>query len=212
MPTNALTRIVNQLWPQARATALRCCGRTMHRLNRGDGGLYTSDDLLQDLYIEFHDTVRRWLQEGGNRDDLEPLWERWRSVLWGGARRIIRRKPYRLWQPPEEPVDPTVLALDAYVGEGDAQHLSYHALEALIEVPEADSSELEDALHEAWAELPALDRRALYMRVVMGYSGVQIARELQLLNPNAAYCRIYSARKRLRQRLTAKHGSKGKVS
>ncbi|MHB0856249.1 MAG: RNA polymerase sigma factor [Anaerolineae bacterium] len=169
-----------------------------------EGGFYDAEDLWQDLFLEFCAVVRRW-QRGQDRRE-ERLWALWRSVLWRGGMRVLRRKPQRLWEGVEEAVEPRVLALDAVARQADPERVSLprEARQALThdDAWQGGSDPSEEAvLARALWGLRPLQRQMLYLDGVVGLSTSELARCLGLPGPNAVSQRLYRARELLRARL-----------
>jgi len=131
------------LWERGRRMAAARCSGTLRSLRGGKGGFYEADDLWQDLFLDFWALVRRW-HEGPPPRRVEDLWAAWRRHLWQGGRRVLRRRPQRLWRGCDQPVDPQELELDGDPPEGDddCPALTPGAREALIE-----PTGMEEALH-----------------------------------------------------------------
>jgi DNA-directed RNA polymerase specialized sigma24 family protein len=176
----------DRLWPQARCMAEHWCAATIRRLERGDGGFYEADDLLQDLYIEFRDTVARWRAEGAG-DDTQALWSAWSRRLWGGGKRVLRRRPQHLWAREEEPMDTADLhrAAEGLIASSDEAFAVHEALAGL------------DHLDAALWSLSALNRQVVYMICLRGQPAPEIARRLGLSDPGAAHLLLKRARQRL---------------
>ena len=189
----------DRLWPQARRMAEQWCSATLRRLHRGDGGFYEADDLLQDLYIEFRDTVGRW-RAGGDRDDVQALWAAWSRRLWGGGKRILRRQPQHLWARQEEPMDPTDVgrAIEALMAQDDDSPVEpFKVGEALAGLDHLDAA--------LWS-LPVLNRQVVYMACLRRQSAPDIARMLDLSGAEAVYVLLRRARRRLRHLLDRPRG------
>jgi DNA-directed RNA polymerase specialized sigma24 family protein len=184
----------DRLWPQARRLAEQWCAIALNRLRRGDGGFYEADDLLQDLYIEFRDTIARWRADGAG-DDEQALWSAWSRRLWSGGQRVLRRQPQHLWVRQEEPMDPTELsqAAETLTTESDASPVD------TVEVSEALSSL--DRLDAALWSLPVLNRQVVYMLCLRRRHAADIAQQLSLPGPKAVYGLLRDARRRLRRAL-----------
>jgi DNA-directed RNA polymerase specialized sigma24 family protein len=194
-----------RLWDTAWQMARRRCGRTLARLRRGDGGFYGAEDFRQDLFIEFWELLERC---GVPQDDQAQttLWETWRSILWGGGRRILRRVPQRLWAGAEWAIDPRAMTLeydDPRTGDDNAgAHLPASAREELVHSEDAESTRkrlhrVEHIAHALW-ELQPLQRQIIYMSAMRRLPAAQVARRLRLSNRNTAYQRLHRARKALR--------------
>ena len=189
----------DRLWSQARRMAERWCATTIRRLHRGDGGFYEADDLLQDLYLEFRDTVGRW-RAGDDRDDVQALWSAWSRRLWGGGKRVLRRQPQHLWVRPEEPMDPTDVgrAIEALMAQDDQSPVEP------AQVGEAMAGL--DRLDAALWSLPVLNRQVVYMMCLRRQPAPDIARMLDLSGSEAVYVLLRRARLRLRPLLDRPRG------
>ncbi len=90
---DALARLWDLALPvtRARARPILC------RLAQGEIPFYDADDLLQDLFLEFH----RWLEQGP-ADSRHDLLQRWSYRLPAALRSLLRRPPVRLGAPQRE--------------------------------------------------------------------------------------------------------------
>lgn len=196
---------VLDLWHEAWRVARRQCARALARLRRGEGGFYGAQDFQQDLFVEFWELLeRRGVPQDG--DEAAALWAAWRSVLWGGGRRILRRVPQRLWEGAEWAVDPMSLALeydDPQEAASQGVGLPPVAREALVQAEDAEATHgrllrVERMAAALW-RLQPLQRQILYMSALRGLPAAQVARRLGLRSRNAAYQRLHRARKALRR-------------
>ncbi|MBC7235901.1 MAG: hypothetical protein H5T69_08670 [Chloroflexi bacterium] len=187
-------READRLWPEARARALAWCAETLRRLRRGEGRFYDHDDFVQDLYLEFRETVAAYLSAipddtAVGTDDgtvtapesLEALWASWSRRLWRGGLRILRRAPQRLWTA-EAPLQRSMFLAPP----------SDNVLEAL-----AALDELEEAL---WAISP-FRRQLLYMLCLQRWPVNAVIDCLGLAGRDQVYKELYRARRALRQAL-----------
>ncbi|MHB1355870.1 MAG: RNA polymerase sigma factor [Anaerolineae bacterium] len=204
------------LWRRARGYVLRYCRGTLSRLREGDGGFYDADDLLQDLYVEFHALVLRWRageltgDTAVTDDPLAALFTVWQRLLARGGWRIYRRAPQRLWVGAELAMSPGEVELeDDDSADHDFTPLP-HAVQSQLAAFEdgarscerlAHIQELEDAL---WRLRPG-QRQALYLNTLEEMPAVEVARLLALPNPAAIYDRIYDARLLLAQEVGGGH-------
>lgn len=193
---------IEALWREAWRLARRACHATLARLRMGEGGFYDADDLHQDLFLGFRSLALTWAAQQPRPPESE-LWAAWRRQLWHGGARYYRRRPQRLWIGRELPLAPETLALDD--GEDpdapDRDCLPACAAEQLIE-PDAslEGLQAEDAARSALAalrSLPAAQRRLLELVAVQGRSVAEAARALGLPPGQAAYQRLYRARRAL---------------
>ncbi|MGQ9566629.1 MAG: sigma-70 family RNA polymerase sigma factor [Anaerolineae bacterium] len=83
----ALARLWYLALPVTRARARRA----LHRLALGEVPFYDAEDLLQDLFLEFH----RWLMQGPE-DPHHDVLQRWSYRLPTVLRSLLRRPPLRL--------------------------------------------------------------------------------------------------------------------
>ena len=167
------------LWPAAQDEARRCCGETLRRLRRGEGGFYAEDDFWQDLAVEFLELSRRAASP-------EALWAAWRLALAHGGARVLKRAPQRLWAGGgvERPTDPAALELELAPAEadptGDGDAPLPPAIRAELAAPSEglaleDGLALLDALEEGLAALPLGQRQLLYMSAVLGHTSEELA-------------------------------------
>lgn len=84
---DSLARLWDLALPVTRARARP----TLRRLAQGEVPFYDPEDLLQDLFLEFH----RWLM-GRAADDRHDLLQRWSYRLPTVLRSLLRRPPLRL--------------------------------------------------------------------------------------------------------------------
>jgi len=191
------------LWEHGRRIALASCSGTLRALRCGRGGFYEAEDLWQDLFLDFWALVSRWQQAPPPRRTDE-LWAAWRRHLWQGGRRVLRRRPQRLWRTREVAIDPSLLELDNDPGDGrePSRALPANARQALTEPPVPEEACYTRAVVEAadrrlWA-LSATDRQALYLTSIVGLSRNQAARCLGLANEASVQNRAHRARLALR--------------
>lgn len=90
---DALARLWDLALPVTRARARP----TLRRLAQGEVPFYDAEDLLQDLFLEFH----RWLVQG-SADGHHDLLQRWSYRLPAVLRSLLRRPPVRLGVPRRE--------------------------------------------------------------------------------------------------------------
>lgn len=193
------------LWLRARGYVLRYCRATLSRLREGDGGFYDADDLLQDLYVEFHALVTRWragevLGDPAMPDDpLAALYTAWQRLLARGGWRVYRRAPQRLWVGAELALSPGEVELeDDESSDHDFAPLPF-ALQSQLAASEDGARSCErldriQALEQALWRLRPGQRQALYMAALEEMPAVEVARLLALPNAAAIYDRIYEAR------------------
>lgn len=85
------------LWDLALPVTRTRVRPTLRRLAQGEVPFYDADDLLQDLFLEFH----RWLVQGP-ADSCHDLLQRWSYRLPAVLRSLLRRPPLRLGMPRRE--------------------------------------------------------------------------------------------------------------
>lgn len=196
-----------RLWEEAWDTARRLCARTLARLERGDGGFYGAEDLRQDLFLEFWSLLGEWRAAPSPR--AEDLWREWRRRLARGGYRVIRRRPQRLWDRAEGPVDPLVLMLDEPVDTGEDalgdRSVGPSAAAKLVQPEDALASHEAlhsfDALEEALWELTPSQRQVVYMSALMDLPAKTVARCLGLTRREGVYAHLHEARRVLMARL-----------
>lgn len=199
------------LWCEGRRIAAARCMGTLGCLRRGEGGFYEVEDLWQDLFLEFWRLVVRWRGAPSPRP-LDDLWAEWRSMLWDGGSRVLRRRPQRLWAHADKSVDRDVFALGEGEGE-DAVGLSPTACAALVEEEEpaealAMRSTLGAVARRLWS-LGIAQRQALYLTAIVGLSADEAARCLHMRNAAEVYRCAHAARRvARRQRVGSEKGGR----
>lgn len=190
-----------RLWQRGREMALRRCARTLARLRLGAGGFYEAEDFLQDLFLEFWALARRWRATGQGE---EALWAAWERALSRGGKQILRRRPQRLWEGREWPVEPTSFALDEDPTDEEVRRAALPE-EALTEQasPEAVQGRTWrlEALAQALWSLRPVQRQVLYLAAVAELPAAALARALGLAEANTAHQRVWAARQALKQRM-----------
>ena len=190
-----------RLWQRGREMALRRCARTLAQLRLGAGGFYEAEDFLQDLFLEFWALVQRW-QASGQGENV--LWAAWERALSRGGKQILRRRPQRLWEGRERPVEPASLALEE--GPPDEEKRPSALPEELL-TEQASPEALQgqtwrwEALEQALWALRPVQRQLLYLAAVAELPAEALARVLGLAEANTVHQRVWAARQALKKRL-----------
>ena len=204
------------LWQRARGYVMRYCRGTLSRLREGDGGLYDADDLLQDLYLEFHALVTRWRAGEIPADPLAPddpqaaLFTAWQRLLARGGWRVYRRAPQRLWAGAELALSPSEVELEDDESAGQDFTPLPHALLSQLAAGEDGARSCErleriQALEQALWRLRPGQRQALYLATLEEMPAAEVAGLLGMPNPAAIYDRIYDARLALAEEVGDEH-------
>jgi len=176
----ALAALWEMALPLTRAHALRA----LARLRRGEVPFYDADDLMQDLYLDFH----CWLMAapaGGEYDILQ----RWAYRLPTALGSILRRPPLRLGGPHrEQPLEPPT----EEGGERDKElpGRTPDPVQVLVR------RERVERLRTALACLDPRERRLLWLRYGREATAREIATSLGL-EPGKVHQHLRAARERL---------------
>ena len=205
------------LWAQARALALRCCGRSLARLRAGQGGFFQEDDLWQELFLEFWGLARAWRSSGSEQ---AALWEEWLRRLSRSGARVLQRAPQRLWARAEHPTEPERLALvvDGLADRDEATATSEPAGASAIWLDGSSrwlTSDHAYARGQALRALYALDpvnRQMVYQAGMVELPCKRVARDLGLPSAHAVHQRVSQARRAMQEALRKPSSLDGQVS